>query len=121
MKLKAPTALATIVLAVACSSCGDNCDERVLKANNLVDAAVEANNSCRVDADCVAINLSTDCYGTCSGSVAATGADELRDAINEANRKHCSGYVDDGCPFRTPECLAVEAVCKAGTCDLNVF
>lgn len=120
MKLKAPTALATIVLAVACSSCGDNCDERVLKANNLVDAAVEANNSCRVDADCVAINLSTDCYGTCSGSVAASGADEVRDAINEANHEHCSGYVDDGCPFMTPECLAVEAVCKAGTCDLEV-
>lgn len=79
----------TIVFALAFSSCGDNCEERLFKARTLVDAAIVANKSCRVDADCVVIDLSTDCYGNCSGSVADSSADEVRDAIGEANDKHC--------------------------------
>ena len=121
MKQKTLTVLATIVVAVSCSRCGDNCEERASKTRNMVDAAIAANKSCRVDADCVLINLSTDCYGACSGSVAATGAEEVRDAFSEANRSYCSGYVDDGCPFITPECLPVAVVCKEGTCDIEVL
>ncbi len=93
------------------------CFERQQKASRAVSYLVERANKCRVDSDCAFISTDTQCGGTCGAYVNEDLAAHVRRAIDWVDRKVCDGYVEDGCPFATPGCLATVGRCVEERCE----
>jgi len=80
-----------------------------------------ADSTCQNDADCGAIGLTSDCYGTCDATaVAATSAAAVARQIDALAASVCPAYLQNGCPpppDRTKvSCLAGFPQCANGAC-----
>ena len=94
-----------------------SCRERVEKVSKLIRAAVERTNGCDEDRDCVLVNTDTECGGTCGEYVNRDLAKHFMKAVAWFDRKVCSEYQDDGCPFATPGCLVTVGRCVDHRCE----
>jgi hypothetical protein len=97
--------------------CGDPmCEERLAKVHKRVKKWVKRKNRCETADDCVHIDTSTDCRGTCGAFVNQTKREKVAAKIARADKKFCDGYIGDGCPYATPSCAYQEPVCVDGRC-----
>lgn len=93
------------------------CESRVMAANDLVNAAIAANQSCTADSDCTLIFHETKCSGSCQVSVNMAGVSAVQMAVDNANAMYCDTFQQDGCPYATPSCALITAVCLNNKCD----
>ncbi len=93
------------------------CRERQRKISALVHEIVEAGKACHEDSDCAFIGTSTGCGGTCGDYINEDNLRKARRKIAWLDRKICSTYVKDGCPFATPGCLPTRGKCIRGRCE----
>lgn len=102
----------TFVLA-ACSS-EEECDALSSSAGDHVTAAITADLSCDVAADCVSVGVSGSCFDRCSTVVGPAGAAALEAAVAEAEDQWCADYT---CTFIVPPCAPPgEPACDGGQC-----
>jgi hypothetical protein len=94
-----------------------SCFERVEKVSRAIAYTVERTNECRADSDCVRVSTDTRCGGTCGAWVNRKLAPHVERAVAWFDRKICEGFVEDGCPYATPGCLATAGRCVEGRCE----
>lgn len=92
------------------------CEERLAKVGKRIDKWVDRKNRCESASDCVHIDTSTGCRGTCGTFVNAEKRDKVASKLERADEKFCTDYIGDGCPYSTPSCIRQEAVCIGGRC-----
>lgn len=97
-----------------------SCDDRLAFALDAMDQLVNAaNGACTSDTDCTLVFAETQCIGACQAPILADRLDAFREAQAAIDGRACTDYVEDGCIYSTPACLAVEAVCQAGRCAMQ--
>jgi len=97
-----------------------SCEDRLSFAREAMDTVVRrANGACTTDADCITVFAETQCLGACQAPILGARLDAFRDAQDAINERACTDYAQDGCPYATPACLAVEAVCQQNRCALT--
>jgi hypothetical protein len=94
------------------------CSDLTKPARDRVEAAVEQNRACNVDADCVAVGASSACFDACSRSVAKSGEAAVEQAKSAASASDCKAFSDAGCKVIIPPCMPPTApVCRGGKCE----
>ena len=83
------------------------CRERIELVSRAIQELVERNSRCRRDRDCVEIDASTQCVGSCGVYVNRRRAHRVQRGIERLDRKICGDFVEDGCAFGPVFCLAV--------------
>jgi len=91
-------------------------EEALAKVEERIDKWVGRKNRCENASDCVHIDTSTGCRGTCGAFVNAEKRDKVASKLERADEKFCTDYIGDGCPYSTPSCVPREAVCIEGRC-----
>lgn len=92
------------------------CEERRESASLRVEAERVKHLECTQDSDCTIIDPSTQCGGRCPQPVLMNGLEPTRAVIEDVNETICKDYAAQGCPFATPGCAPIAAVCDAGRC-----
>ena len=92
------------------------CEERLFKVQKRIHRWVKRKSRCETADDCVRVDTSTDCQGTCGAFVNRAKLDKVAAKIAHADEKFCDGYTSDGCPYATPSCAAQEPACVEGRC-----
>ena len=94
-----------------------SCSEAETAATAAAGAARSAFAACSSDDDCVLAGGGTDCSGDCPASV--NDAAGYTAALAQISLDYCDGY-QPMCPYSTPDCADVEAVCGAdGSCTFD--
>jgi len=104
-------------LSVCVPSCEDPmCEKRLRASSRKIDRVVEKTRPCRADDDCVRIDTSTECRGTCGAWINSMYAVRVANFIDHIDERYCDGYREDGCPFTTPRCANQSGKCIQGLC-----
>jgi len=103
-------------LNVCVPACDKQCEERLHAVQQQIASAVERAGTCAADRDCVRIDTSRACAGTCGAAVNETYAAQVEDLIARLDKNLCTTYRADGCPFVTPRCAATRPACVEGRC-----
>ena len=82
----------------------------------MIDRLVARGARCREHDDCVQVQTTTRCRGTCGEVVNRRAARKIERAIARLDRKVCDTYQEDGCPFATPSCAPVVPACVENRC-----
>ena len=100
------------------SSKDEACSAKADSARQVVDTAIQANQACAKDEDCVIVSLSGACFDACGRVMSASGKAAYDQAGEEAASKYCAAYHADGCPTVMPPPCAPNPPpsCKAGKC-----
>ncbi|WP_437995347.1 hypothetical protein WMF26_29065 [Sorangium sp. So ce185] len=88
-------------------------------ASSQVERVRAAHRACATDSDCVMVDTSTDCGGTCGEVIHRAGVQPMRRVISNLNATVCREHRRMGCPYGTPACLASRAVCARGECTFT--
>jgi hypothetical protein len=102
-------------------SCGTECDERRTMATNRIERIIDHTRPCVRDADCVRIDSSTGCQGSCGMWVHKRFAARVRKFIEHVDQRYCSNFHADGCTYVTPRCQGEVGACVAGECTGQPF
>jgi hypothetical protein len=103
-----------------CSGPDRVCSELLRKVTYKIDHLVKRTSACRSDDDCVYVNTSTGCAGTCGAFVHERYENRVEKIVDHIDRRICDGYVKRGCPVVTPGwrgCLAVRGACVENRCQ----
>ncbi|XXX80747.1 hypothetical protein WMF30_18490 [Sorangium sp. So ce134] len=92
------------------------CQRRHDHASSQVERVRAAYRACATDNDCVMVDTSTDCGGTCGEVINRAGVQQMRRVISHLNATVCREHRRMGCPYGTPACLASRPVCARGAC-----
>ena len=92
------------------------CEERRESASRRVEMERVKHLECTQDGDCTIFDPSTQCGGQCPQPILMSGLELTRAVIEDVNETICKDYAAQGCPFATPGCALVVAVCDAGRC-----
>jgi hypothetical protein len=104
-------------LSVCVPGCDDPmCEKRRRASSRKINRVVEKTRPCRDDADCVRIDTSTECRGTCGAWINSMYAARVENFIDHVDRRYCDGYQEDGCPYTTPRCVNETGQCIRGAC-----
>jgi len=103
-------------LKVCVPDCGPSCAERVRKISHSIKRLVRRASRCRADDQCVRIDTTTECMGTCGAWVNRKYADLVGSAIEKLDEHICGSYKEDGCPFATPGCQLQRGACVDRRC-----
>lgn len=96
------------------------CEDRLSFARETMDDLLEAaNGRCTADADCTTVYVETQCFGGCQAPILQSRADAFREARSAIDERACVGYMQDGCAYSGPRCMATEAVCELERCALR--
>lgn len=95
------------------------CQRRHAHASSQVERVRAAYRACAADSDCVMVDTSTYCGGTCGEVIHRAGVQQMRRVISHLNATVCRENWRMGCPYGTPACLASRAVCARGECMLE--
>lgn len=95
----------------------EHCDVLQSKAQNQLARVLASATRCSADEDCVRVETSTRCGGTCGAWVHHRRADFVRRTVNYLDRSLCAAYERDECPFATPRCVNEAGVCREGRCQ----
>lgn len=98
-----------------------SCRRRLDKVQRRIGRWVERASACEVDADCVRVETSTECLGTCGEFVNRRFADRIERGRQKLDRRVCSDYQADGCPYATPTCVSSSPHCVKGRCQGSPF
>jgi hypothetical protein len=93
------------------------CSERVRKVTQAVAQIVRDTGTCIQDSDCVHIDTSTRCVGTCGAFVNERRAKAALWTIKRVDTLVCDGFQEDGCPYVTPACQAQRPACIENQCQ----
>ena len=85
--------------------------------HDAVAMALDGGTACRQDSDCVAMDVSNLCYGTCPVAVHRADVDRVSKAIDDAESALCEVYMEQ-CGYSTPQCPARSPVCNQGRCEM---
>lgn len=102
------------VCVAACD--GPSCQERVDEVTRRIGHIVKRASECRHHRECVQIQTSTRCMGTCGAWVNAHHEHRVERIISRIDRRICRSFQEDGCPFATPGCLFERGACVDGRC-----
>lgn len=103
---------------VADLAAGLSCDERLNRANDMIEAQRQQHLSCVENLDCTDVNPSTGCMGACPQPVNTTGKSAVESSIALADQTYCQNYQQDGCPYATPKCVQNAPFCDQNKCVL---
>ncbi len=95
---------------------GPSCQDRVDEVTRRIGHIVKRASECRHHGDCVQIQTSTHCLGTCGAWVNAQHEHRVERIIDRIDRRTCRSFQDDGCPFATPACMFERGACVDGRC-----
>jgi hypothetical protein len=98
----------------SCREQDQHCEERLAKVNKAIRMISDLSRRCARDEDCRAVPTSTECEGTCGTSVSRLRAPFVTRAVQYLDRKICSDYQDDGCPYAAPRCATQDVACVEG-------
>lgn len=99
-----------------CESEDPMCRKRLALSQRRINRVVEKAGVCRADEDCVRVDTSTQCQGTCGAYVNRMFARRVQRFIDQVDERHCTGYQEAGCPFATPDCQETVGACVGGAC-----
>ncbi|MBN9164926.1 MAG: hypothetical protein BGO98_20965 [Myxococcales bacterium 68-20] len=126
MRSLLPAALTFSLTVIACSPSGSEartptvteCGEQATPARDKVNAAIEANRTCSVDADCMTIEVRSTCFDACTTSIAKSGQAAVEQAMSSASQDECQAFAAAGCKLIIPPCMGpVPPVCREGKCS----
>lgn len=96
------------------------CEDRLSFARETMDDLVQAaNGSCTTDAQCTTVYAETQCFGACQAPILRSRLDAFREDQTKIEQRACVDYMQDGCAYSGPRCMATEAVCEQGRCALR--
>lgn len=90
-------------------------------ATNRIERVIHHTRPCMRDADCIRVDTSTACQGSCGMWVHKRFADRVRRFIEHVDQRYCSDFQADGCTYVTPRCQGEVAACVAGECAGQPF
>jgi hypothetical protein len=93
-----------------------DCAERRGQIAERIDHVVSRYGRCRADGACVRVDTSTRCGGTCGAWINRRNTLRMQRAMERLDRRYCGDFLERGCPFLTPMCIAGQAVCIDGRC-----
>lgn len=103
-------------LKVCIPDCDPRCKQRVKQVTHRINRLVRRGSPCQTDRQCVHIDTTTECVGTCGAWVNRRRAPFVEQAIERLDEQICSTYQEDGCPFMTPGCRLERGKCIEGRC-----
>jgi hypothetical protein len=92
------------------------CERRLRVSQQKIKRLVRRANRCDADDQCVRVDTSTQCQGSCGAWVNGLYEVPVKRIINRVDERICEGYQEAGCPYATPACLAQHGVCRRGHC-----
>jgi hypothetical protein len=102
---------------VCVPNCDAMCDRRLRLSSKRADRIVSLTRQCRVDGDCVRVDMATSCRNSCATFVNARYAQRIQRFIDYLDQRYCATYRDDGCPADEPTACGEErAACVNGQC-----
>ena len=103
---------------VCVPSCEDDpmCRKRLTMSQRRINRVIDKANSCNTNDQCVRVETSTGCQGTCGAYVNRRYARRVQNFINHVDERYCTGYQEAGCPFSTPACQQTVGACIQGKC-----
>lgn len=99
-----------------CENDDPMCAKRLRVSQRRIRRVIEKTRPCRADDECVAIDPSTECRGSCPAYVNGLYARRVQNFIDHVDERYCSGYQEDGCPYSTPSCQQTVGACVRGRC-----
>lgn len=93
-----------------------NCERRLRMSQRRIDRVIDKTQSCRADDQCVKVDTSTGCQGTCGEYINRRWARRVQNFIGNVDARYCTGYKEDGCAYATPACLDTIGACVRGMC-----
>lgn len=120
--------VAVVAVSVACTATpaantpggteDPRCGESTNAARARLESVIDANMTCKTDADCTTVGFGASCFDSCSRTIGTSGVDAYKAEIGAVNAKECKAYDDAGClPMVAPPCAPPEApACKEGKC-----
>ena len=118
--------LALTLSFVACAASGGDartptvteCAQQAKPASDKVNAAIEANQTCSADADCMTIAVHSTCFDACTTPIAKSGQAAVEQAISSVSQDECQAFAAVGCKVIIPPCAPPMApVCREGKCS----
>jgi len=102
------------------SDAGPTCSSMSKALWDGINAAVEANNACAIDADCTTADQSTACQGACPAAINVAKKVAFGAAVDALDQSICkaNNYAAK-CGYATPKCMAPKPGCVAGKCVYN--
>lgn len=94
----------------------ESCNQRLSHANRLVEHVWAYHRACSSHYDCILVDPSTDCQGTCLTPINRVGYEQMRRVVAHLNRTICREHRAMSCPYSTPACLATRPACVHGIC-----
>jgi hypothetical protein len=108
-------------MSLCVPSCDTRCDERRSMAMNRVERVMNHTRPCVTGTDCVRVDTSTGCQGTCGTWVHKRFAERAQRFIEHVDQRYCSAYRADGCTYVTPRCQGEVPACVRGRCTGQPF
>ena len=102
--------------SVCVPGCDPMCDRRQRISSKRIDRVVELTRQCNADADCVQVDSSSACRGTCGAWINQHYAERVRKLIDYLDQRYCATFQADGCPLEAPKCSAQRGACVHGLC-----
>jgi hypothetical protein len=95
------------------------CAQRQKNAETEVQASLDANATCSVDADCAVVEFATECFDACTRAVNAGGVTAVKRAIDAVNAGDCATYARDCGGVVHPPCdpRLTGPLCTNGRCQ----
>lgn len=114
---------ADCALHICVPACGVKCEDRLRRMGERIDQLIDRVNVCQEDADCVAVDTSTQCRRSCSDTriVHRRFQAKVQRLIGRLDHSLCSRYRGMGCPPVVTHCPQagggpLRGVCEAGRC-----
>jgi hypothetical protein len=96
------------------------CEDRLAYARDSMETVISrANGDCTQDTQCALVFAQTQCQGACQAAILEANVDAFERAQEALNERACTGYLESGCSYSTPRCLAVTAVCEDSRCAMR--
>jgi len=105
---------ATVCVPERCE--GRECELRARKAHHKIKRVVRRASRCEADDQCVHVETSTECMGTCGAWVHRMYAEPVTRIVGRIDHRICEGYQEAGCPYSTPGCVERKGLCRRGRC-----
>jgi hypothetical protein len=94
-----------------------SCSDATTAYTNAIEAARIANAACNTETDCVLVDASTTCAGSCQLAVSQSGQSAFSASLQQIDADYCSGFVAV-CGYSAAKCALPTPVCNAGTCGV---
>jgi hypothetical protein len=85
-------------------------------AVNRIERVVKHTRPCRTDADCVRVDTSTNCQGTCGMWVHRRFAERVQSFVEHVDQRYCTAFQAAGCSAAMPRCRGEVGECVHGEC-----